>query len=64
MKLVRLSRDMAPWHAGDDKLLADELADRLLASGEADNPRDRFGKPLVETSAMTPERRKGGYRTK
>ena len=64
MKLVRLTKDLKPWHAGDDKLLDDELADRLLASGEAENPRDRFGKPLIETAAMTPERRKGGYKTK
>ena len=64
MKLVRLTRDLKPWHAGDEKLLDDDLADRLLDEGAADNPRDRFGKPIVETTAMTPERRKGGYKTK
>ena len=64
MKLVRIIRDMKPWHAGDDKLLADELADMLIANGAADNPRDRFGNPLIETEAMTPSRHKATYRTK
>lgn len=61
MKLVRLTRDMRPRCAGSDVLLPDEAADRLLACGEADNPRDRFGAPLTEP---VPADRRRAYKTK
>ena len=39
MKIVRISRDMRPWRAGQDAVLSDELAEKLIKSGEAENPR-------------------------
>lgn len=39
MKTVDLTCDMRPWRAGDAIHLEDELADRLVATGEAENPR-------------------------
>jgi hypothetical protein len=68
MKLVRLTREMRPWCAGQDALLPADTADRLLAEGAADNPRDRFGKPFGPAApaeaAIKPQRRRGDYRTK
>jgi hypothetical protein len=39
MKIVKLTRDMRPWRAGDDAVLPDELAEKLLKLGEAQDPR-------------------------
>lgn len=39
MKTVDLTRDLRPWRQGDSVPLPDDLADRLVASGEARNPR-------------------------
>lgn len=46
MMLVELTVDMRPKRAGEDMLLPDGVAETLVASGEARNPRDRFGAPL------------------
>lgn len=66
MKLVKLTTDMRPNKAGADLLLPDEIADRLLAAGEASNPRDRFGNALSEGSALAQieARRPSRYKTK
>jgi hypothetical protein len=39
MKVVQLTTDLKPWRRGDDAILPDELADKLVASGEGINPR-------------------------
>lgn len=39
MKTVTLTQDLRPWRAGDDVHLEDEVAARLVASGEAENLR-------------------------
>lgn len=68
MILVELTRDMRPRRAGDDALLPDAAALALLASGDARNPRDRFGAPVdpvaVPESASTRVARGRHYRTK
>lgn len=39
MKIVTFTTDMRPWQKGADAVLPDSDADRLVASGEATNPR-------------------------
>ena len=39
MKTVELTCDMRPWRHGDNVPLPDDMADRLVAAGEAKNPR-------------------------
>ena len=65
MIMVELTRDMRPKRAGDDWLLPDETALSLLASGQAKNPRDRFGAPLPSPGADARGRGESRrYRTK
>ena len=54
MKLVTLTRDLRPHSAGADLLLPPDVADRLIAEGGAENPRDRFGNPWVEPPVVVP----------
>lgn len=39
MKIVTLTRDMRPQRAGEDMVLPDDIAAKVIASGEAKNPR-------------------------
>jgi hypothetical protein len=39
MKLIELTTDLRPWRRGDNVPVPDELADKLVESGEAINPR-------------------------
>lgn len=39
MKQVTFTKDMAPHKAGESRVLPDPVADRLVASGEASDPR-------------------------
>jgi hypothetical protein len=39
MKLVEMRVDLKPYHRGKHVPLPDEIADRLVTSGEAVNPR-------------------------
>lgn len=39
MRIVTITRDMRPYRAGQDAVLPDDLADKLLKSGEAKDPR-------------------------
>jgi hypothetical protein len=39
MKLIELTTDLRPWRRGDNVPVPDALADILVASGEATNPR-------------------------
>jgi hypothetical protein len=38
-RIVRITRDMRPWSAGQDAVLPDDLAAKLIKSGEAENSR-------------------------
>ena len=58
--LVTLTRDQLPVRAGEARLLPAELAQRLIAAGDAKDPRDRFGRPLAQPVA----RRSRFYETK
>lgn len=39
MKLIELTTDLRPWRRGDNVPVPDALADKLVESGEAINPR-------------------------
>jgi hypothetical protein len=39
MKIVTFTRDMRPYQAGHDAYLPDDVADRLVAAGDVENPR-------------------------
>ena len=39
MRIVTLTRNMRPWSSGQDAVLPDELAEKLIADGDAKNPR-------------------------
>lgn len=62
MRLVELTRDLRPWRAGDSALVPQDIAERMVASGEATNMR-----PYPETVASTPPPappRRVGYLTR
>jgi hypothetical protein len=40
MRIVTLTRDMRPWHKGQDAVLPDALAAKLIKAGEATNERE------------------------
>jgi hypothetical protein len=71
MKLVKLTRDMYPNRAGDTRLLPDNVAARLEASGEIEpNPPDWPARPApVERHPLSPppsrkDERRRHYQTK
>ena len=35
MRIVTMTKDMRPWQAGHDVALPDDIAERLMASGDA-----------------------------
>jgi hypothetical protein len=39
MKIVTFTRDMRPWQKGQEAVLPDALAAKVVASGEATDPR-------------------------
>lgn len=39
MKIVTFTRDMRPWQKGEDAVLPDALAAKVIASGEAKDSR-------------------------
>lgn len=39
MKLIKLTTDLRPWRRGDDIPVPDDMADKLVASGDAIDPR-------------------------
>lgn len=39
MQIVKLTRDMRPWQKGQDVVLPPAIAEKLIANGEAENPR-------------------------
>lgn len=67
MKIVRLTKDMHPWRGGQDAVLPDDLAAKVIASGEASDPRpypppDVAPAVPVGTKTLTLPRR--GYQTR
>ena len=71
MILVKITKGEPGLPAGEDRLLPDDLARKLVADGRATNPRDRYGEPLLASddaqieAAMRPGKHKrGGYETK
>ncbi|HZP88650.1 MAG TPA: hypothetical protein VFB54_17710 [Burkholderiales bacterium] len=53
MKIVTLTRDMRPWRKGQDAVLSDELAKKLLKDGDAQNERP-FPPPDVAPATAQP----------
>ncbi len=62
--LVRLAKPMRG--APEDALLPADIARAMLASGEATNPRDRFGSPATPAPAPAPAPppEKAAYKTR
>jgi hypothetical protein len=52
MKLVTFTRDMKPQQAGDQRLVPDDMAARLVAEGSAKDPRDWSPKTAAEPSPV------------
>lgn len=52
MKMVTLTRDMKPWRAGESYAVPDEMAQRLVKSGEAKDERT-FPPPDVSPPTQT-----------
>ncbi len=61
MKIVTLTRDMRPWRAGDRPVIPDAVAERLVANGDATDPR-----PFPPEDVAGPQIRppKGRYLTR
>lgn len=55
MKTVDLTTDISPWRKGDSVPLPDDVADRLVKSGEAENIRPFPDKAMQAEIAETPE---------
>lgn len=58
MRAVTMTKDMRPWRAGDRVPLPDDVADRLVSSGEASDPGPwpGSGAPFAETADARPDR--------
>lgn len=62
MKLVTMTRDIRPFQKNHDALLEDTVADRLVASGDARDPRP-WPPVTAEVDGKTPPAAKG-YKTR
>jgi len=60
MKLVAFTRDMAPYVKGETRAVPDELADRLIADGDAEVRASVFD--AAEPAAQGLGRQRLGYR--
>lgn len=47
MRIVTFLRDMRPWQKGEDAVVPDGMAEKLLSAGDAENSRP-FPPPDVE----------------
>lgn len=58
MRAVTMTKDMRPWRAGDRIPLPDDVADRLVASGDASDPSPwpGDGAPFTEMVGVRPDR--------
>lgn len=58
MRAVTMTKDMRPWRAGDRVPLPDDVADRLVSSGEARDPAPwpGNGAPFTETVGACQDR--------
>ena len=61
MKLVTLTRDMRPYGANADILVPDSVAQILVASGDARDPREYPPRKPAKTPTQPPV---AGYKTK
>jgi len=59
VKIVTITRDMRPYRAGTDYPFPDDVADKLVADGDAKNPR-----PFPSARRPPNKRPKGTYLTK
>jgi hypothetical protein len=69
MRVVRILRNMRPWRAGQDAVLSDELAAKLIAAGDAEDsrpypppdvaPRVAVAAPLPPTKGRYMTRKRG-----
>jgi len=59
MKIVTFTRDMRPWQKGQDAVLPDDIARKVLASGEAENPRPFPPQDVAPAGAVPPTRGRG-----
>lgn len=57
-------KPIRPQRAGESRLLPDDIARRLIAGGEAKNPRDRFGNPLPLAAELPALLGRSVYKTK
>ncbi|MGV2188765.1 hypothetical protein ACQZ4Q_08115 [Agrobacterium vitis] len=64
MKTVTLTADLRPWRAGDDIHVEDDLAKRLVSSGEAKDMRPFQPAASYETKVVEAEPAKARYKTK
>lgn len=57
MRAVTMTKDMRPWRAGDRVPLPDDVADRLVSSGDARDPAPWPGNcsPFTETADACPD---------
>jgi hypothetical protein len=51
MKIIKLNRDLRPWRAGQDAVVPDDVAAKLLASGDATDSRPY---PPADVAPSTP----------
>lgn len=64
MKQVTMTRDMRPYQAGNSHVFPDDVADKLLADGDATlTPDSVFNAPNGESSAE-PKKPGRGYLTR
>lgn len=64
MKTVTLTRDMRPYGRGEDLHLPDDMADKLVSAGEAENPRPFPPTDLAPAAEVPARRRRQSYVTK
>lgn len=73
MKMVTMTEDVRPYHRGQDVPMPDEMADKLVASGSAKDPRPwpegqapaeapRPAPQTYQTRDMRPNRQNGRRR--
>ena len=62
MLQVDLTRDLRPWRAGDSPVLQDDVARKLVETGEATNPRP--WPPGAVEAAQAAEKPHGRYFTR
>ncbi len=57
MKIVTFTRDMRPYQAGHEAYLPDDVADRLVAAGDATDPRVFPPRPEIQVRVQAADER-------